>query len=377
LPTGQTRLILPIQVVFVIGDILNQMHKIFVTGGMGFIGANFLNRFVPRCPQIEFINIDKVTYAGNPLSLTSIANCDNYVFEHADICDQSLITALFAKHSPDRVVHFAAQSHVDRSIHGPRDFLVTNVLGTLNLLEACRALWKTPDGGLFHHVSTDEVYGSLGEEGLFVEETAYDPSSPYSASKAGSDHLVRAYHRTYGMAVTITNCSNNYGPYQFPEKLIPLMILNALEGRSLPVYGDGLHVRDWLYVGDHCEAIMHVLRHGRIGETYNVGGNCEKTNLDVVMAICDIIAEKTGRSSDWISQRIEYVKDRPGHDRRYAIDAAKIRDQLGWEPSESFESGLRRTVDWYLKNTEWVDKVRTGDYRDWMEKNYLERGKND
>ncbi len=353
------------------------MKAFIVTGGCGFIGANFLNLFVPRRPDVNFINVDKLTYAANPLSLAGLEKRSNYVFEHADICDQAAIPALFSKYSPSVVIHFAAESHVDRSILGPRDFLTTNVLGTLNLLEACRAQWKEGEDWLFHHVSTDEVYGSLGKDGLFTEETAYDPSSPYSASKAGSDHLVRAYHRTYGLPVTITNCSNNYGPHQFPEKLVPLMILNAVEGKPLPVYGEGKNVRDWLYVTDHCEAIMHVVEHGKKGETYNIGGNCEKTNIDVVLAICDAVAEKTGKDSAEFRRLITYVQDRPGHDFRYAIDTTKIEDNLGWSPSETFDSGLSNTVDWYLSNKEWISAVRTGEYRNWLEKNYKQRGKND
>ncbi|MCP4603639.1 MAG: dTDP-glucose 4,6-dehydratase [Proteobacteria bacterium] len=352
------------------------MKTIIVTGGCGFIGANFLNLFVPRMPEVRFVNVDKLTYAANPLSLAGLEKLDNYVFEHVDICDQVAIPALFSKYDPSVVIHFAAESHVDRSILGPRDFLTTNVLGTLNLLEACRAGWKEGDR-LFHHVSTDEVYGSLGDSGLFTEETAYDPSSPYSASKAGSDHLVRAYHRTYGLPITITNCSNNYGPLQFPEKLVPLMILNAAEGKPLPVYGEGKNVRDWLFVTDHCEAIMHVVEHGKRGETYNVGGNCEKTNIDVVLAICDAVAEKTGKERADIRQLITYVQDRPGHDFRYAIDATKIKDDLDWSPSETFDSGLRNTVNWFLENDEWVSAVRTGEYRNWLKKNYKQRGEND
>ncbi|MCP4606575.1 MAG: dTDP-glucose 4,6-dehydratase [Proteobacteria bacterium] len=352
------------------------MNTTMITGGCGFIGANFLNLFVPRKPEQIFVNIDKLTYAANPMSLADIEDKDNYIFEHADICDQAVISDLFAKYNPDTVIHFAAESHVDRSIHGPRDFLLTNVLGTLNLLEASRAQWKAGEDRIFHHVSTDEVYGSLGDEGFFNESSAYDPSSPYSASKAGSDHLVRAYHRTYGLPITVTNCSNNYGPYQFPEKLIPLMILNAAEGKPLPVYGEGKNVRDWLYVTDHCEAIMRVIEHGKLGETYNIGGNCEMSNIDVVTAICDVVAEKTDKRDTEIRQLITYVEDRPGHDFRYAIDATKIRDKLGWVPSESFDSGLHKTVDWYLGNEGWISAVRTGEYRNWLEKNYKQRGRN-
>jgi dTDP-glucose 4,6-dehydratase len=345
--------------------------KVLVTGGAGFIGANFLNLLVPREPGVEFVNLDKLTYAGNPLSLSGIADRDNYAFEHVDICDVEGLKGVFERHAPDRVVHFAAESHVDRSIYGPRDFLVTNVIGTLNLLEACRAAWGDDlEDKLFHHVSTDEVYGSLGDEGLFTEQTAYDPSSPYSASKAGSDHLVRAYHRTYGLPTKITNCSNNYGPYQFPEKLVPLMILNAREGKPLPVYGAGANVRDWLYVTDHCEAIWKVASDGAVGETYNVGGNCEKRNLEVVETICDLVADATGQQRGAVRALITFVKDRPGHDFRYAIDAGKLERELGWTPGETFESGLAKTVEWYLANDEWVDGVRSGDYRKWIEQHY-------
>ena len=317
------------------------------------------------------MNVDKLTYAGNPLSLAAIEGRENYRFERADICDESRIARIFEACRPDWVIHFAAESHVDRSIYGPRDFLVTNVMGTLNLLEACRAAWQPPfDGRLFHHVSTDEVYGSLGAEGCFTETSPYDPSSPYSASKAGSDHLVRAYHRTYGLPVKITNCSNNYGPYQFPEKLIPLMVLNAAEGKPLPVYGDGKNVRDWLFVTDHCEAIWRVAERGRIGETYNIGGNCEKTNLEIVETVCRLVAEATGKAPLELLAQITFVKDRPGHDFRYAIDSAKLKRELGWTPKETLGSGLKKTVAWYLNNGSWVDSVRTGEYRKWIERHY-------
>lgn len=349
------------------------MKTIMVTGGCGFIGSNFLNLLVPEHPEISFVNIDKLTYAGNPLSLTGIETCKNYSFEHVDICDREAIRAIFKEYSPDCIVHFAAESHVDRSIYGPRDFLETNVMGTLNLLQACRAEWQSFAGRLFHHVSTDEVYGSLGPEGAFTESTAYDPSSPYSASKASSDHLVRAYHRTYGLPVKITNCSNNYGPYQFPEKLIPLMILNALEGKPLPVYGEGKNVRDWLFVTDHCRAIWHVVEQGKVGETYNIGGNCEKTNIEVVQTICNLVAKATQKNPSELTNLITYVKDRPGHDFRYAIDASKLKNDLGWTPTETFVSGMNQTVAWYLKNLTWVDNVRTGEYRKWMDTNYAKR----
>jgi dTDP-glucose 4,6-dehydratase len=346
--------------------------RYLVTGGAGFIGANFLGRQVPRHPEHEFVNLDKLTYAANLASLADVAPLPNYRFVRADIADAGAMEEVFAELRPDVVVHFAAESHVDRSIAGPREFVRTNIEGTFNLLEAARKIWN--DGtGLFQHVSTDEVYGSLGPTGTFSESTRYDPSSPYSASKAASDHLVRAYHRTFGMPVKITNCSNNYGPLQFPEKLIPLMITNALEGRPLPVYGEGTNVRDWLYVLDHCDAIWTVMERGRVGETYNIGGNNEVRNIDVVRTLCATLAEETGRSRGELESLITFVKDRPGHDLRYAIDAAKIRDELGWSPRETFATGLRKTVRWYLDNAKWLDQVRTGEYRSWIEHNYRQR----
>lgn len=344
--------------------------KILVTGGAGFIGSNFLNLFVPRYPDCRFINLDKLTYAANLLNLKNIQAKQNYVFVRGDIADYSTVAAVFEKYEPDIVVHFAAESHVDRSILGPADFINTNILGTFNLLEACRQYWGDKPGKIFHHVSTDEVYGSLGETGYFTEETRYDPSSPYSASKASSDHLVRAYHRTYGLPVKVTNCSNNYGPYQFPEKLIPLMILHALEGKSLPVYGTGENVRDWLFVEDHCEAIWTVIEKGNVGETYNIGGNNQWKNIDIVHKICDLLGEKLDKDPQEFKKLITFVKDRPGHDLRYAIDATKIRDQLGWKPRETFETGLNKTIDWYLHNKDWVESVKTGDYKKWLEMNY-------
>jgi dTDP-glucose 4,6-dehydratase len=351
------------------------MPKVIVTGGSGFIGSNFLNLFVPRLRDWMFINLDKLTYAGNPHSLAAIDGAPNYRFERVDICDAEAVRALFEKVEPDRVIHFAAESHVDRSIHGPTEFFRTNVLGTVNLLEACRALWKAPDGHVFHHVSTDEVYGSLGPEGAFTETTAYDPSSPYSASKAASDHAVRAYHRTFGLPIVVTNCSNNYGPRQFPEKLVPLMVMHALEGLPLPVYGRGANVRDWLYVDDHCEALMAVSTRGAIGGTYNIGGSCELANLDVVHAICDAVADETGRDRASLRALVAFVADRPGHDFRYAMDASKLRSELGWTPRETFETGLRKTVRWYLENTAWIEGVRSGEYMKWMETNYGERAR--
>ncbi len=346
---------------------------IVVTGGAGFIGSNFLNLLVPRHPEHRFINVDKLTYAANVRNLSAIENRPNYRLERVDIADRDAVRALFEREKPQIVVHFAAESHVDRSIVAPDAFIETNIAGTFNLLEAFRALPKGY-GQLFHHVSTDEVYGSLGATGLFTEQTAYDPSSPYSASKAASDHLVRAYHRTYGLPTKLTNCSNNYGPYQFPEKLIPLMLLNALEGKPLPVYGQGTNVRDWLYVDDHCEAIWTVMHKGRVGETYNIGGRSEQKNLDVVHAICDLVAEAKGVPSGELRALIRYVQDRPGHDLRYAIDASKLMNECGWAPRESFESGLRKTVRWYLDNPGWVAEVRSGEYREWIERNYATRG---
>lgn len=346
--------------------------KIVVTGGAGFIGSNFLNLLVPRHPEHTFINVDALTYAANLKNLVSIDKLSNYAFERVDIADFDAVDALFKKHMPDLVVHFAAESHVDRSIKGPRAFLKANVEGTFNLLEACRAHWPVGQG-LFHHVSTDEVYGSLGESGYFTEETRYDPSSPYSASKAASDHLVRAYARTFKLQTKITNCSNNYGPLQFPEKLIPLMISNLLERKPLPVYGKGENVRDWLYVTDHCEAIWRVIEKGAVGETYNIGGHNELKNIDVVKRLIQIVAEETHASEAELLSLITYVTDRPGHDQRYAIDAGKLQRELDWKPRESFETGIRKTVRWYLENKAWVEEVRSGDYRKWIEHNYEAR----
>lgn len=333
---------------------------VLVTGGCGFIGSNFLQRHVPALPHTRFVVLDALTYAANPRSIEGL-ECP---LLRVDIRESARLDAAFDEVQPDAVVHFAAESHVDRSIHGPRDFVETNVLGTFNLLESTRKFSVKR----FLHVSTDEVYGSLGATGKFTEETPYDPSSPYSASKAASDHLVKAYHRTYGLDTLVTNCSNNYGPRQFPEKLIPLMILNALEHKPLPVYGDGMNVRDWLHVEDHAEALWIALCRGRSGETYNIGGDAERTNIDVVRLVCRFVAEATdGQSRDPL---ITYVKDRPGHDRRYAIDASKMRDELGWRPRRTFEEGLRETVQWYLENPGWVQEVRSGDYLKWIETHY-------
>jgi dTDP-glucose 4,6-dehydratase len=348
--------------------------RIFVTGGAGFIGSNLLLELVPRNPDITFVNVDKLGYAANPLSLSALEERSNYRFERVDIADRDAVSALFESLPPDGVIHLAAESHVDRSIHDPGAFVQSNIVGTFHLLEACRRAWGEAEGHVFHHVSTDEVFGSLGDSGHFTEDTRYDPSSPYSASKAASDHLVRAYGRTFGLPIKITNCSNNYGPRQFPEKLVPLMILNALEGKELPVYGAGANVRDWLYVLDHCEAIWAVYQRGRLGETYAVGGGAELQNIDVVRLVCRLVAEETGRPPEELEGLIRFVPDRPGHDLRYAIDATKIRDELGWAPRETFETGLRHTVRWYLDNAAWVDSVRTGAYREWIAQNYQARG---
>jgi dTDP-glucose 4,6-dehydratase len=349
------------------------LDNILVTGGAGFIGSNFLNLSVPRHPDRLFVNVDALTYAGNPGNLRAVAGRENYRLERVDIVNRAQVDDVFSRYRPVLVVHFAAESHVDRSIVAPDAFIRTNIEGTFNLLEAFKRHCAELPDALFHHVSTDEVYGSLGPDGHFVETTAYDPSSPYSASKAASDHIVRAYGRTYGLPVKITNCSNNYGPYQFPEKLIPLMIINALERKPLPVYGQGLNVRDWLYVEDHCEAIWAVIERGRLGATYNIGGQSEQRNIDVVKQICELVAEESGASRDELASLITFVRDRPGHDLRYAIDPGLVMRECGWEPRHTFESGLRSTVRWYLQNRAWVDEVRTGEYRQWIDKNYGER----
>ena len=349
------------------------MKKILVTGGCGFIGSNFVRLVHEERPEWTIINADVLTYAANPYNLSDIQDSERYHFEQVDIADGAAVKALFEAHQPDWVFHFAAESHVDRSIHGPEAFIRTNVMGTFHLLEAARTTWGDFADKLFLHVSTDEVYGSLGDTGLFTEETSYDPSSPYSASKASSDHLVRAYHRTYGLPMKLTNCSNNYGPYQFPEKLLPVMILNAAEGKNLPVYGDGKNVRDWLQVTDHCRAILAVAEQGRMGETYNVGGNCERSNLQVVEAICTGVASYLGVDAQTLLDRIIFVKDRPGHDFRYAIDSSKLQAETDWAPSVMFEEGLQDTIAWYLENRDWIEQVRSGAYRQWMELNYRER----
>ncbi|HUT14202.1 MAG TPA: dTDP-glucose 4,6-dehydratase [Thermoguttaceae bacterium] len=344
------------------------MQTILVTGGAGFIGGCFVRQILAE-EEVRVVNLDKLTYAGNLDSLESVANNPSYVFVHGDIGDRELVNKLLEEYRPTWVVHFAAESHVDRSIDAPGAFVQTNVVGTVELLVAALEYWRSADRNpqesfRFLHVSTDEVYGSLGPTGKFTETTPYAPNSPYSASKAASDHFVRAFHHTYGLPVLITNCSNNYGPFQFPEKLIPLVILNALEGKSLPVYGDGSNVRDWLFVEDHCRAIRRVLQSGRCGEVYNIGGNCERTNLEVVQAICEAVDElRPALPHAPSSSLITFVKDRPGHDLRYAIDATKIHQELGWQPEHDFESGLRRTVEWYLDNPAWVQRVTSGVYR--------------
>ena len=349
---------------------------ILVTGGAGFIGSNFILDWIEATGE-AVVNLDKLTYAGNLENLVSLKGDTRHVFVRGDINDRELVAILLAGHSPRAIVHFAAESHVDRSIHGPGEFIQTNINGTFSLLEEARAYWQGRQDAekaafRFLHVSTDEVYGSLGpDDPPFTETTAYAPNSPYSASKAASDHLVRAYHHTYGLPTLTTNCSNNYGAFQFPEKLIPLIILNALNGKPLPIYGDGLNVRDWLYVGDHCAAIRAVLAGGRLGETYNIGGWNEKTNLDVVNTVCAILDElKPAADSKPYASLITYVKDRPGHDRRYAIDARKIERELGWKPVETFETGIRKTVAWYLDNMNWVENVVSGEYRAWIDRQY-------
>jgi dTDP-glucose 4,6-dehydratase len=352
---------------------------VLVTGGAGFIGSNFVLNWIAKT-KATVVNLDLLTYAGNRGNLLSIENHPRHIFIKGDIGDGALVASLLEKHRPRAILHFAAESHVDRSIAGPGAFIQTNIVGTFSLLEQAKSYWAglpAEDKAAFRflHVSTDEVYGTLGpNDPAFTETTPYTPNSPYAASKASSDHLVRAYFHTYGLPVLTTNCSNNYGPYQFPEKLIPLVILNALEGKPLPVYGDGLNVRDWLFVGDHCAAIRQVLERGRIGETYNIGGSSERKNIDVVTTICDILDEL--RPKPTLGSRralITYVKDRPGHDRRYAINAEKIARELGWRPEKQFESGIRETVEWFLENLPWVDDVRSGAYQQWIDLNYSER----
>jgi dTDP-glucose 4,6-dehydratase len=351
---------------------------IVVTGGAGFIGSNFVLDWLANPKAEGIINLDKLTYAGNLSTLAPLAKDPRHIFIKGDIGDSTLVANLLQEHRPRAIINFAAESHVDRSIHGPADFIQTNILGSFNLLECTRTHWNSlpteeQQQFRFLHVSTDEVYGSLGaSDAAFKETTAYEPNSPYSASKAASDHLVRAWFHTYGLPVLTTNCSNNYGPYHFPEKLIPLVILNALNGKPLPIYGDGMQVRDWLYVGDHCAAIRRVLEKGALGETYNVGGWNEKANLEVVKTICAILDELRPRPNGGsYAEQIRFVTDRPGHDRRYAIDASKLERELGWKPAETFATGIRKTVEWYLANPEWVTGVQSGSYRDWINQHYV------
>ncbi len=351
---------------------------ILVTGGAGFIGSNFILDWLAEHDE-PVVNVDKLTYAGNPANLASLSGDGRYVFVRADVADAAAMADVLRRHRPRAILHFAAESHVDRSIHGPGEFVQTNVVGTFTLLEAARAHWTAlasaeRESFRFLHVSTDEVYGTLGpHDPPFREDTPYAPNSPYAASKAASDHLVRAYHHTYGLPTLTTNCSNNYGPYQVPEKLIPLMIANALAGKPLPIYGDGMNVRDWLFVSDHCAAIRRVLEAGRPGETYNIGGHCERPNIEIVDRVCAMLDARRPAPDGPRTRLKTFVADRPGHDRRYAIDATKIERELGWTPSETFESGLARTIDWYLAHQDWVDDVRTGEYRAWIDRNYGDR----
>ena len=357
------------------------MRNVLVTGGAGFIGSNFVRHLLREEPDVRVLNLDALTYAGSGENLKDLPDPDRHVFFQGDICDQALVEDLLRRHAIDTIVHFAAESHVDRSILGPAPFVETNVVGTFSLLEAARQVWLSEGAARgtcrFHHISTDEVFGSLApDDPPFSETTPYAPNSPYAATKAASDHLARAYAHTYGLPVTISNCSNNYGPYQFPEKLIPLTTLSALEGSAIPVYGDGLQVRDWLFVEDHCEAVRLVLLRGRVGETYNVGGDNQPTNLEIVRTLCAILDERTPDAD--LGRRealIRFVADRPGHDRRYAMDTSKVRRELGWAPRHSLESGLRRTVDWYLAHADWVRAIRQQqDYQQWLVSNYAERG---
>jgi dTDP-glucose 4,6-dehydratase len=358
---------------------IRKLKNILVTGGAGFIGSNFIHYlFNNNDFKGNVINVDKLTYAGNLDNLLDIKKGyegNRYFFEKADICDSKQIKQIFEKYEIDTVVHFAAESHVDRSIFGPKDFIQTNIMGTFNLLEVAREYWKenNRDECLFHHISTDEVYGSVKDGDCFYEHTSYKPNSPYSASKASSDHLARAYYKTYELPVTISNCSNNYGPYQFPEKLIPLMILNILEEKSLPVYGDGKNIRDWLYVEDHCSAIWRILNKGKTGETYNIGGDNEWENIKLVNVLCEKIGNLQGKDKNYFKKLITFVKDRPGHDRRYAINCEKLKNELGWRQSYSFQEGLKQTISWYITNKDWIERVRSGEYKNWLDKNYESR----
>lgn len=350
------------------------MRTIIITGGAGFIGSHVVRRFVNHYPETRIVNLDALTYAGNLENLKDVENASNYVFEKVDITDADAVHAVFAKHNPIGVIHLAAESHVDRSIADPMAFIRTNIEGTVNLLNAARIAWKDSfEGKRFYHISTDEVYGSLGDEGFFTEETPYDPRSPYSASKASSDHLVRAYFHTYGLPVVISNCSNNYGPNHFPEKLIPLAINNIVNNRPIPIYGKGENVRDWLYVEDHASAIDLIFHEGVLGETYNIGGNNEWTNIALIHLLCKVMDEKLGREQGTSAKLITYVKDRAGHDLRYAIDSSKLKNELGWQPSLTFEEGLPKTVDWYLANGEWLNNVTSGNYQRYYAQQYVER----
>ena len=355
-------------------------RTLLITGGAGFIGSHVIRLFVNKYPNYRIVNLDALTYAGNLENLRDVEHAPNYTFEKGDIRDETFINDLFEQYQFDGIIHLAAESHVDRSISDPMSFIKTNIVGTVNLLNAARQIWKSviakdeaTEGGnirRFHHVSTDEVFGSLGDEGFFTETTPYDPRSPYSASKASSDHLVNAYHHTYDLPIVMSNCSNNYGPNHFPEKLIPLIINNILTDKPLPIYGDGKYTRDWLWVKDHATAIDTIFHEGRVGESYNIGGNNEWKNIDLVHKLCDIMDEKLGRPQDTARRLITFVKDRPGHDRRYAIDASKLMNELGWVPSVKFEEGFRETIDWYLTNKEWVDNVTSGNYQQYYEKQY-------
>ncbi|MDP2791067.1 MAG: dTDP-glucose 4,6-dehydratase [Rectinemataceae bacterium] len=359
---------------------MRKLASVLVTGGSGFIGTNFIRHlFSDKGFSGRIVNLDALTYAGNPENLADIdiehgeSGDGRYRFVHADICDRAAVEKAFADNEIDTVVHFAAESHVDRSILGPETFIRTNVMGTYTLLDVARNVWSGRNDVLFHHISTDEVFGSLGDSGYFTETTPYDPRSPYSASKASSDHLALAYFHTYGLPVTLSNCSNNYGPWQFPEKLVPLMILNMLEGKPLPVYGDGKNIRDWLYVEDHNEAVWTIMKSGAAGRTYNVGGENEWENIGLLNCLIELVAEETGKPASGFKSLISYVKDRPGHDRRYAIDCGRLKSELGWKRSMSFEEGLRATVRWYISHRDWCARVRSGEYKTWMDKNYQGR----
>ncbi len=349
------------------------MKNILITGGAGFIGSHLVRLFVNKYPEYNIVNLDKLTYAGNLENLRDVENKPNYKFVKGDIVDEKFIIKLFEDNQFDAVIHMAAESHVDRSISNPTEFVYTNVIGTVNLLNAARHIWKDSEGKLFYHISTDEVYGSLDDEGLFTEQTSYDPHSPYSASKASSDHFVRAYHDTYGLPVVISNCSNNYGSYQFPEKLIPLFIHNIKNNIPLPVYGKGENVRDWLWVEDHAAAIDIIFHKGRTGETYNIGGFNEWKNIDLIRVMCRVMDKKLGRPEGESEKLITFVKDRAGHDMRYAIDSTKIKNELGWEPSLQFEEGIEKTIDWYLENEKWLNNVTSGDYQKYYEEQYVKR----